>query len=298
MGSDAFYPEEAPAHDVEMDGFWIDRTTVTNAEFSAFVAATGYLTTAERPLAQEHYPGVPMDRLVPGSIVFRPPETPIDLGAPPVWWVYAAGASWRCPDGDGTSIADRADHPVVHITFHDASAYARWLGKALPSEAQWEYAARGGLVGASYCWGGLPRRQDGSAAANIWQGTFPGDNAKEHPPRTEAVASYDPNGYGLYDMAGNVWEWTSDFFAPGFPKDSCCAPHNPRGPTVALAESAAPTIPMRTLKGGSFLCADNYCHRYRPAARIPQAEDSSTVHIGFRCVDISKPEPAGSRRQS
>ncbi len=291
MGSDAHYPEESPAHEVHVDAFWIDRAPVTNAQFGAFVEATGYVSVAERELRPEDYPGVDPGQLVPGSAVFHQPPGRVDLAGPASWWQYAEGACWHRPEGAGSSIDGRHDHPVVHVSFEDALTFARWAGKTLPTEAQWERAARGGLDGAEFCWGD-ELRVDGRMMANVWAGEFPWDNRKPHPPGTEPVGSYPPNGYGLFDTAGNVWEWTGDFYHSGFGLPgtdtdvarSCCAPRNPTGPQTWLAEPAAPGIPLRTLKGGSFLCAPNYCVRYRPAARIPQASDTGTVHIGFRCV--------------
>lgn len=296
MGSDDGYPEERPAHRVHVDGFWIDRCTVTNAAFAEFVRSTGYVTVAERPLRPEDYPGVDPAALVPGSAVFRPPRGPVDLTTDPgSWWHYQPGASWRHPEGPDSSIDRRGDHPVVHVCFDDAAEYARWAGKAVPTEAQWERAARGGLEARAFCWGD-ELHPDGRVVANIWRGTFPSQNRKSRPPGTEAVGSYPPNGYGLYDMAGNVWEWTTDFWRPGHRASdaagSCCTmKRNPRGPETALAEGLAPGIPLRVLKGGSFLCAPNYCARYRPAARIPQASDTAAVHIGFRCIVVSEHGP-------
>lgn len=285
MGSDSAYPEEAPIHEVDVDGFWIDVHEVTNEDFAAFVAATGHVTTAERAPSADGYPGVPEADLVAGSAVFNQPPGPRELMSPLSWWGYAPGACWRRPTGPASSIEGLERHPVVHIAHEDAIAYARWAGKELPTEAQWERAARGGLEGGIYAW-----EEDGRPPykhANTWHGVFPHENRKNEPPGAEAVGSYPPNGFGLYDMVGNVWEWTNDFFAPGHRAsrvEECCETRDPTGPPQALSEPEAPSIPLYVLKGGSFLCAENYCSRYRPSARIPQAADSSTNHTGFRCV--------------
>lgn len=287
MGSDHHYPEESPAHLVRVDGFWIDRYAVTNKQFQRFVKATGYVTVAERPPKAEDYPGAIPELLVPGSAVFQQPNQPVNLQTCS-WWVYVPGANWRHPAGPGSSIKGRENYPVVHIAYEDALAYAAWAGKVLPTEAQWEFAARGGLEGAVYTWGNefAPK---GKRMANTWEGEFPWQNLKPHSPGAESVGLYPPNAYGLYDMIGNVWEWTTDWYRDSHPenkKKSCCIPVNPRGGTQE--ESFDPNIPSRiprkVLKGGSFLCAPNYCQRYRPAARHPETIDTSTCHIGFRCV--------------
>ena len=293
MGSNRHYPEERPVHRVSVDAFWIDVHAVTGADFSAFVEATGHVTVAERAPHPAQYPGVPAERLVAGSAVFRQPPGPVDLADPGLWWAYVPGADWRHPAGPGSSIAGREDHPVVHVAFEDAAAYARWAGKRLPTEAEWEYASRGGLAGAEFCWGDSPFPADAAPAgaspaglfptaarpglpANVWRGQFPWRNDKPVAPGTEPVGSYPPNGFGLYDMAGNVWEWTADDYRPGH-GPSCCGP-------PPAADPASPSVAVKVLKGGSYLCAENYCSRYRPAARIPQSADTSTGHIGFRCV--------------
>lgn len=293
MGSDRHYPEERPAHRVSVDGFWIDPTPVTNAEFGAFVADTGYVTLAERPASAADYPGASPDALAPASAVFVPPERGASTADPYQWWAYVRGASWRCPRGPGTSISGLEQNPVVHIAYEDAEAYARWAGKALPTEAEWEYAARGGLEGAEYAWGGelLP---GGRQLATFWLGEFPRENRNPAGLQwTTPVRSHPPNGYGLFDMCGNVWEWTADWYADrGQNLASCCARKNPKGGDrdSSIDRSMAEYgIPRKVIKGGSFLCAENYCRRYRPAARIPQAIDSSTCHIGFRCVRRSAP---------
>lgn len=272
MGSDRHYPEEAPARRVTVEGFWIDRTPVTNAEFERFAAATGYLTVAERPL---DVPGVPGD---PGSAVFCPPTRPVPVHAPDAWrawWSWVPGASWRHPEGPGTAIDDRGDHPVVHVAWEDAAAFAAWAGATLPTEADWEYAARGGLDDAEYAWGDA-FTPGGQRMAKTWEGAFPHQNlAPPGQERTAPVGTFPANGYGLLDMIGNVWEWTS--CPPGRPQATasspCCGP--------ATTPDAAPE---RVVKGGSFLCAPSYCRRYRPAARLLQPIDSPTCHIGFRCA--------------
>jgi formylglycine-generating enzyme required for sulfatase activity len=288
MGSDRHYPEEAPEHDVYVDGFWMDSTTVTNAQFKRFVEATGYVTLAERPLDPTLYPDAHPELLVPGSAVFRMPEGPTDLRDCFAWWSYVPGADWRHPEGPDSSIFDRSNHPVVHIAYEDAEAYARWAGKDLPTEAEWERAARGGPEGAEYCWG-EQLAPEGRLLANFWQGQFPWENLLlDGFERTAPVASFPPNGYGLFDMTGNVWEWTTDYFAARHllvAENPCSVTTNPRGPEVAQNhEGAFGDFPRKVIKGGSFLCAANYCYRYRPAARFPQTVDTSTCHVGFRCV--------------
>jgi sulfatase modifying factor 1 len=290
MGSDHHYVEEKPARPVTVDGFWIDRHTVTNAEFAEFIAQTGYVTVAERPLRAEDYPDALPELLIPGSLVFHMTSGPVDTSDFSNWWSYVPLAQWRFPEGPGIDLAGREQHPVVHVAFEDAATYAAWAGKELPTEAEWEYAARGGLEGAEFVWGD-DLTPEGVHLANTWQGPFPWRNfAADGFAGTSPVCSYPPNGFGLYDMAGNVWQWTADWFSatnPGGVASPCCAPHNPRG--VAQDASYDPAqprvrIPRKVLKGGSFLCAPSYCRRYRPAARHPQMIDSGTSHIGFRCV--------------
>ncbi|WP_132255786.1 formylglycine-generating enzyme family protein [Methylobacterium segetis] len=290
MGSDRHYPEEAPVHWVNVDGFWIDRTPVTNAQFRAFVRATGHVTVAERPPDPRDYPGALPHMLQPGSLVFKPPKGVVDLRDWGAWWRLKPGVHWRRPMGPGSSIAGLDAHPVVHVAYADASAYAAWAGKALPTEAEWEYAARGGLDGAEFAWGD-ELTPGGRHMANTWQGPFPHQNlAEDGYERTSPVTAFPPNGYGLHDMIGNVWEWTTDFFAPRHPADApkaCCIPQNPRGGREdGSYDRGQPAIriPRRVVKGGSHLCAPNYCRRYRPAARHPHPVDTSTSHIGFRCV--------------
>jgi formylglycine-generating enzyme len=271
MGSDAHYAEEAPAHPVAVDPFSIDRHPVTNAEFAEFVAATGYVTVAERPLDPNDFPGAPPENLVPGSLVFTPTSGPVDLRHLSQWWTWTPGACWSRPEGPGSSLEDRERHPVVHVAAEDAEAYAAWAGKQLPTEAEWELAARGGLEGARYVWGDEP--ENGRRLANFWHGDFPW-RAEPGYGRTTPVGSFPANGFGLHDMAGNVWEWTADWYAP----------HNARGGGRDASADPQFGIPRRVIKGGSFLCADSYCLRYRPAARRPQPVDTGMSHIGFRCV--------------
>ena len=290
MGSDRHYPEEAPAHRVAVDDFWIDRDPVTNAGFERFVRASGYVTLAERTLDPAQYPKVARQLLEPASLVFSPPRQPVETADWRRWWQLVPGASWRRPYGPGSSCRGLELHPVVHIAFQDARAYARWAGKDLPTEAEWELAARGGLEGAEYAWGDT-FTPGGRHMANTWQGRFPHENtALDGFERTSPVRSFPSNGYGVYDMIGNVWEWTSDFYAPRHPvpaTKACCVPRNPRNSNPADsfdAELPANDIPRRVIKGGSHLCAPDCCRRYRPAARQAQAIDSPTSHIGFRCV--------------
>ena len=273
MGSDAHYPEEGPAHQVAVEGFWMDVHAVTNSEFARFVQRTGHVTLAERPPDPADYPDADPALLAPASAVFRPPSGPVDLRDPYSWWVYVPGASWRHPQGPGTSVKRLADHPVVHLAYEDAEAYARWAGKELPTEAEWEYAARGGLVGAEYAWGD-ELTPGGRHMANVWQGEFPRVNlALDGFAGTAPVGSFPANGYGLNEMTGNTWEWTADPYSDhAETQHACCAPQDPR------------TIPRMVMKGGSHLCADNYCRRYRPAARMAQPVDTSTSHLGMRCI--------------
>jgi formylglycine-generating enzyme len=300
MGSDCHYPEEAPAHRASVDGFWMDRTTVTNADFTAFVDDTGYITVAERPLEADLFPGADPSTLVPGALVFTQPQGQVDLRDVRHWWQFMPGACWRNPEGPGSAVTTRGDHPVVQVCYEDAVAYATWSGKCLPTEAEWEYAARGGLECATYVWGNEFTVM-GKQMANTWQGQFPSENlVTDGFDRTAPVKSFPPNGYGLYEMAGNVWEWTTDWYFDKHAKPdaqkACCVPLNPRGPSMEHSfDPSMPgvRIPRKVLKGGSFLCAPNYCLRYRPAARSPQMVDTGTSHIGFRCI-IRRPQGAES----
>lgn len=297
MGSDRHYPEEAPVHRVRVDGFWLDRTPVTNAQFRAFVEATGHTSFAELPPRPEDYPGAPVEMLRPGSLVFVKPPGPVDLRDIRNWWRYVPGASWRHPLGPGSDLRGLDDHPVVHVAYGDALAYAQWAGKALPTEAEWEFAARGGLDSAEFAWGDqlMP---GGRSMANVWQGRFPWQNLlTDGYERTSSVGAFPPNGFGLLDMIGNVWEWTADWYSPRHPGDAaraCCIPRNPRGGSErGSLHPAGPGIPRKVLKGGSHLCAPSYCRRYRPAARYPQPVDTTTCHVGFRCVRRSAESPEG-----
>ena len=288
MGSNDHYPEEAPAHRVRVDPFWIDRYAVTNREFARFVEATGYVTLAERPANPADYPGAKPELLAPSSVMFRKAKERIDLTDHYNWWIYVAGADWRHPRGPGSTIKGLWKHPVVHVAFEDAEAYASWAGKALPTEAEWEFAARGGLEGAEFTWGDefTPGNRH---MANTWQGEFPWQNLlQDGYEGTAPVGAFPPNGYGLYDMAGNVWEWTTDWYQDhGRIAKSCCTLENPRGGDPdASRDPRLPDvrIPRKVMKGGSHLCAPNYCRRYRPAARMPQGIDTSTCHLGFRCI--------------
>jgi len=290
MGSDHHYPEEAPVHRVTVDGFWMDRTPVTNAEFRRFVRETGYTSFAEVPPDPRDYPGAKPDMLYAGSMVFSPPGQDVVLREQSQWWQFMRGANWRRPYGPKSNINSLEGHPVVHVSYVDALAYARWAGKDLPTEAEWEFAARGGLEDAEFAWGD-EFAPGGRQMANTWQGEFPRQNLLEDGfERTSPVKSFPANGYGLYDMIGNVWEWTSDWYSARHTADApkaCCIPENPRG--GRKEDSFDPRqpdirIPRKVVKGGSHLCAPNYCRRYRPAARHAQPVDTSASHVGFRCI--------------
>jgi formylglycine-generating enzyme required for sulfatase activity len=290
MGCDRGYKEEAPTHHVTVDGFWIDRTPITNAQFARFVQATGHVTTAEVAPDPDDYPGAKPEMLRPGSLVFVKPRGRIDLRDFRNWWHFIFGADWRHPYGPDSSIEGKDNHPVVHVSYRDVQAYAEWAGLDLPTEAEWELAARGGLDGAIYAWGDQ-FNPDGQWMANTWQGEFPWKNLKlDGYEGTSPVGVYPANGYELYDMIGNVWEWTEDWYRPRHPDEpqkACCIPTNPRG--ADKTESYDPCqpdidMPRKVLKGGSHLCAPNYCRRYRPAARHPEPVDTSTCHVGFRCI--------------
>ncbi|MCY4370419.1 MAG: formylglycine-generating enzyme family protein [bacterium] len=284
MGSDHHYPEEYPTRRVQIASFRIDAYPVTNRRFAEFVDATGYMTIAERPLDPRLFAGARPEDLVPGSLVFLMTEGPVDLGEFRNWWKWVPGATWRRPLGPGSSLAGMDDHPVVHVAYPDAVAFARWAGMRLPSESEWEYAARGGLDGAVFEWGDEDY-QEKAPRINTWQGRFPYENTElDGWTRTSPVGYYEPNGYGLHDMTGNVWEWTSTrYYEPSArgAAQRCCGP--PKGETLARARESGP-FPSRTIRGGSHLCTVQYCFRYRPAARQPQTIDTSASHLGFRCV--------------
>ena len=282
MGSDHHYPEESPVRTVTVGPFAIDVHPVTNRQFRRFVEATGHVTVAERPPDAAAYPDARPEDLVPGSLVFRKTPGPVNLGEFWRWWAWTPGADWRHPRGPGSSLEGLEDHPVVHVAYRDAESYARWAGMDLPTEADWEYASRGGLDGAEFTWGD-DDPQETAPLANTWQGRFPYENTKlDGWAYTSPVGFFPPNGYGLHDMAGNVWEWTSDPYrlpSAGAPASPCCAPQTP----------GEDPMPTRVIKGGSHLCTIQYCFRYRPAARQSQTIDTSTTHIGFRCISRSKP---------
>ncbi|CUS43868.1 Sulfatase modifying factor 1 precursor (C-alpha-formyglycine-generating enzyme 1) [hydrothermal vent metagenome] len=293
MGSERFYPEEAPVRQVRVETFWIDETPVTNDQFARFVAETGHVTLAEIAPDPADYPGLLPDLAQAGSLVFEKTEAPVSLTDVTQWWLFLFGADWRHPTGPESTIEGISDHPVVHIAYADALAYAAWAGKDLPTEAEWEFAARGGLENADYAWGN-ELAPGGAMLANYWQGDFPHANSLlDGWERTSPVRHYPANGYGLHDMIGNVWEWTRDWWAlhgetaGEAPRQGCCIPADPRGGSEAGSrDPAAPDFSTgrKVLKGGSHLCAESYCQRYRPAARHPQPIDTSTSHVGFRCV--------------
>ena len=297
MGSDApdARPDERPVHRVRLRPFWMDATEVTNAQFRQFVNATGYRTVAERPIDWESLraqlpPDTPRpsdERLRPGSLVFAPPDHAVPLDEPAAWWRWTPGACWQHPEGPGSSIDDRLDHPVVHIAFEDAQAYAAWAGKRLPTEAEWERAARGGLEQATFVWGDEP---PDPRRCNIWQGEFPVRNTRlDGFASTAPVGSYPPNAFGLFDMAGNVWEWCADAYR----HDAYAIEAQDSGPSVnPRIEARADLRDPRVLRGGSFLCSDQYCTGYRPSARMSSSPDTSLGHTGFRCVrDLGAPAP-------
>jgi len=286
MGSNQHYPEESPVHKETVAGFWMDAYLVTNADFTRFVNDTGYKTVAERVPNAAQYPGALPQMLVAGSVVFRQPDRRVDLRNHYNWWTYVPGAHWRHPVGPHSSLDGLKDHPVVHVAYEDVEAYAAWAGKEIPTEAEWEFAARGGLDGAVYTWGN-EFAPGGKMMANTWQGEFPIQNLLlDGYERTSPMGSFPANGYDLYDMAGNVWEWTSDWYQEHRGSKPCCSSriegivkeksYDPRTPDIR--------IPRKVLKGGSYLCAANYCLRYRPAARIAQQVDTGTCHQGFRCI--------------
>lgn len=281
MGDDRFYLEERPVHRREVPSFELDAHPVTIREFSAFIEDTGYITTAEQELDAQDFPGAAEADLMPGSMVFKATSGPVDLRNWRSWWDWVPGARWRNPQGPSSTVEDRLDHPVTQVSFHDANAYAKWAGKRLPSEIEWEFAARGGVDGDPYQWG-ASEVPEGELRANTWQGSFPYLNTGAKGwIGTSPVGTFAPNRYGLYDMIGNVWEWTSSVYTPRhLPAENEFPPAEGR-PNL-LGEQHEPI--QRVLKGGSHMCSPDYCRRYRPAARSPQTEDSATTHIGFRCA--------------
>jgi formylglycine-generating enzyme len=285
MGSDRERPEERFSHPVKVEGFWIDQHEVTNAEFAKFVAATGYKTLAERGVDPKTHPDMSGDVLEPGSVLFVQPTKASQDGKRTPWWQYVKGANWHAPAGPGSSITGKENHPVVHVAYEDALAYAQWRGHALPTEAQWEYAARGGRS-PDDDWA-IAYDKDGKPLANSWQGVFPVYNTEQDGyARTAPVGCFPPNAYGLYDMIGNVWELTSDWYVPQHPREAAL---NPSGPALLQVRLAAGQSPSKVIKGGSHLCSHNFCSRYRPTARQPQETDLSAGHVGFRTV-LNKPQ--------
>jgi formylglycine-generating enzyme required for sulfatase activity len=291
MGSDfRLFRDAQPVHLVQVDGFYMDKTEVTNEQFERFVKATSYVTVAERVPTSDEFPGAPPENLVAGSVVFTPPSTPVALNNHFQWWSYLKGADWRHPEGPSSQIADKMDYPVVHVAYEDVSAFAAWAGKRLPTEAEWEYAARGGLAKKAYVWGD-DFEPGGEAMANVFQGHFPDHNTHRDGYETTApVKSFPPNGYGLYDMAGNVWEWTSDWYRPDYYRIIAATgvSRNPRGPSDSF-DPSEPGVKKKVHKGGSFLCTDQYCARYMPGGRGKGAIDTGTSHLGFRLVKDANP---------
>lgn len=279
------FGDARPIHAVELDGFWLDEALVTNRQFAAFVQATGYLTVAERKPDPKDFPGVPEDALVPGSLVFSPPGYPVPLNDYSAWWAYVPGACWQRPEGPQSGIAGREDHPVVQVCFFDAVEYAKWAGKRLPTEAEYEYAARGGLTQKPYVWGD-EFEPGGKIMTNSWQGRFPNQNTEQDGwARTSPVKTFPANGFGLFDIAGNVWEWCSDWYRPDYYAESPL--RNPQGPNDSF-DPAEPGLPKRVQRGGSFLCSDQYCSRYMPGGRGKGATDTGSSHVGFRCAKAAE----------
>ena len=293
MGSESFYPEEKPIHKVTVSSFYIDKYTVTNRQYQKFVDETGYITVAERPLKADDFPGIKPELLAPGALIFKKANGPVNLKSYYNWWAWMPGTNWKHPKGPESNISGMEDHPVVHVAYEDVESFAKWAGKELPTEAEWEFAARGGLEGMNFTWGNEDTQLT-QPMANTWQGEFPYQNLLvDKYEGTSPVGSFEPNGYGLFDMAGNVWEWTSDWYVKHLDESAekvkgCCTTSvNPRvtSPDESF-DLAQPDIkiPRKVVKGGSHLCAPNYCLRYRPAARQPQMIDTGMTHIGFRCV--------------
>jgi formylglycine-generating enzyme required for sulfatase activity len=285
MGGDTdLFTDTSPVHTVTISSFWMDKTLVTNAEFAAFVAATGYKTTAEQPLNPADFPGVPPEKLKLGSVVFTPPKAKVSLDDVTQWWSYIQGASWRYPEGPGSSIDYRMDHPVVHVSHDDAIAYAKWAGKQLPTEAQREFAARGGLKQKPYVWGDMAPSDAAKPLANLFDGSFPYKNTlRDGYARTSPVQAYPPNAYGLYDMAGNCWQWTADFYRPDTYKSH--GPLDPLGPMESF-DPDEPGLTKYVQRGGSFLCSTDYCVRYRVAGRGKGARDTGASNVSFRCISL------------
>jgi sulfatase modifying factor 1 len=279
-------PDALPVHLVEVDGFWMDRAPVTNAEFERFVKATSYVTVAERPLDPKDFPGVPREKLVPGSAIFVPTSTPVPLDNPLQWWRYTPGANWKHPAGPGSDLKGRADHPVVHVAFEDAVMYAQWAGKRLPTEAEFEFAARGGLDRQKYSWGN-EMNPGGKAAANTWQGRFPAkDQGDDGYLGTSPVTAFPPNGFSLYDMGGNVWQWCADWYRPdayATPAQAGAVALNPQGPSDSF-DPQEPGAAKRVTRGGSFLCTDQYCARYLVGSRGKSEISTGSSNLGFRLV--------------
>ena len=290
MGEQRFYPDEGPVHEREIDAFWIDRLPVTNRDFAAFVEATGYVTVAEQTPNPEEFPGAASEILVPGSTVFRRAAGPVDLRDWRHWWEWVPGASWRHPEGPGSSIAERLDHPVVHVAYHDANAYAAWAGKRLPTEPEHEYASRGGRDQEPFAWGDDPY-PGGQVLAHTWLGRFPYESLGPYGGTTAPAGSYPANAYGLSDLVGNVWEWTTDIYRNGHLLPAATGVDPGQRRLLAVVNDAVPVL--RVLKGGSFLCTPDYCFRFRPAARSPQTEDTGASHIGFRCAMDAEPPRIG-----
>jgi sulfatase modifying factor 1 len=283
--------DENPQHEVKLDGFWMDATEVTNRQFSEFVKATGYVTTAEKApdweqLKKQLPPGTPKPPdsvLIAASLVFFSPKQKVDVNNPGQWWAWKKGADWKHPQGAGSTIKGKENYPVVHVSWDDASAYAKWAGKRLPTEAEWEYAARGGLKKSLYPWGdeGI---ETGKPKANTWQGTFPNKNTNwDKFGGLAATKSFSPNAYGLYDMAGNVWEWCSDWYTADYYQQAGKLSANPKGPSKSL-DPMEPNTPKKVVRGGSFLCNSSYCEGYRVSSRMKSSVDTGLEHTGFRCV--------------